>query len=267
MKPKKPILGSELAGKVEVVGPGVTRLREGDRVVAASAADFGAHAEYIRLPEDGALVTMPDALAYADAVGIVEGALTALPFLRDKGRIRPGQHVLVNGASGAVGCAAVQLAKYFGAEVTAVSSGANTELVRSLGADHAIDYTQADATRNGQTYDIFFDAVGKSSFGRARGSLAPGGVYLSTVLTAGIVLMSLVTRLGSKRAGFTATGMRSSRQKSEDMLLIRELIEAGALKPVIDRAYPLEQAREAHAYVEGGHKKGNVVLQVRAPAA
>ena len=266
VKPKKPILGSELAGQVEAVGPGVTRFKPGDRVAAASAADFGAHAEYICLPQDGAIVPLPDDLAYRDAVGIFEGALTALPFLRDKGRIGSGQRVLINGASGSVGSAAVQLAKHFGAEVTAVTSGANIELVRSLGADHAINYTQEDFTRTGQTYDIIFDTVGKSSYGRARDALAPGGVYLSTVLTMGIVLLSLVTRFGSKQARFTATGMRSPQQKSEDMLLIRDLIEAGALKPVIDRAYPLEQAREAHAYVEAGHKKGNVVLQIRAPA-
>lgn len=264
IRPKRPILGSELAGEVASVGPGVTRFKEGDRVFAASGADFGAYAEFIRLPDEGAIVTLPDDLAYADAVGIYEGALTALPFLRDKGRIRSGQRVLINGASGSVGSAAVQLAKHFGAKVTAVASGANAELVRSLGADHVIDHTQEDFTRNGQTYDLIFDAVGKSSFGRARHSLAPGGAYLSTVLTMGIIAWMLVTRLGKKRAGFMATGLRPPQQKARDMLLIRDLIEAGELQSVIDRAYPLEQVREAHGYVEAGHKKGNVVLQVRA---
>jgi NADPH:quinone reductase-like Zn-dependent oxidoreductase len=265
-RPRKPILGSELAGVVEGVGPRVGAFREGDRVAAASAADFGAYAEYICLPESGAVVALPDDLEYADAVGIFEGALTALPFLRDKGNVRSGQRVLINGASGSVGTAAVQLAKHFGAEVTAVTSGANAELVRSIGADHVIDYTREDFARKGSAYDLIFDTVRKSTYGHARASLAPRGVYLSTVLTMGIVMWSLVSRFGSRRAGFMATGLRPPQQKAKDMHFIRDLVEAGALRPVIDRTYPLEQAREAHGYVEGGHKKGNVVLQVRASA-
>ena len=265
-KPKKPVLGSELAGKVEAVGPGVTKFKAGDRVAAASAADFGGYAEYICMPEDGALVALPDDLGYEDAVGIFEGTLTALPFLRDTGHIRSGQRVLINGASGSVGTAAIQLAKHFGAEVTAVASGANAELVRSLESDHFIDYRQEDFTKSGQAYDIIFDTVGKSSYRRAKDVLAKDGIYLSTVLAAGIIVWSLVTRLGSKRAAFTATGLRSPQQKAEDMRFVRDLIASGEMKPVIDRVYPLEQVREAHGYVEGGHKKGNVVLQVKVPS-
>ena len=264
MKPKKHILGSELAGRVHAVGSDVSRFKAGDRVVAASATDFGAHAEYISLPDDGAVAPLPDDLTYEDAVAITEGALTALPFLRDKAGIRGGQRVLINGASGSVGSSAVQLAKHFGAEVTAVTSGANAELVLSLGADHVIDYTQEDYTQNGQTYDIVFDAVGKNSFSRSKKVLAEGGVYLTTVPSVAIVIHSLTSRFGSKKAVFSATGLRSASDKTRDLLLVEELIEDGTLVPVIDRRYPLEEADTAHAYVETGHKKGVVVLTVRA---
>jgi NADPH:quinone reductase-like Zn-dependent oxidoreductase len=184
-----------------------------------------------------------------------------LPFLRDKGKIQSGQKVLINGASGSIGTAAVQLARVFGADVTGVCSTANVDLVKSLGADQIIDYTQEDFTKSGQTWDIIFDTVGKSSFSRCRSALTPKGIYLSTVLTLTILLQTLWTSMaGSKKATITFAGLRSPSEKAEDLIFLKELVEAGKIKPVIDRRYPLEQMAEAHRYVDTGHKKGNVVI-------
>jgi NADPH:quinone reductase-like Zn-dependent oxidoreductase len=202
-------------------------------------------------------------LTYEDAAAIIDGAITALPFLRDKGKIQSGQKVLINGASGGIGTAAVQLAKYFGAEVTGVCSTANLELVKSLGADKVIDYTREDFTKSGQTYDIIFDVVGKSSFSRCQGSLKQNGIYLTTVYGLPILLQMLRTSMiGSKKAILMLAGMRSSSEKTADLVFLKELVEAGKIKPVIDRRYPLEQTAKAHRYVEKGHKKGNVVITV-----
>lgn len=262
-KPKDPIPGAEFAGEIEAVGKDVKRFKAGDQVVGSSALGAGTYAEYICLPEDGALVSRPANMTYEEAVAVVEGTLTALPFLRDQGRIQSGQKVLINGASGAVGTAAVQLAKYFGAEVTGVCSTTNVELVKSLGADTVIDYTKEDFTKGGQTYDIIFDTVGKSSFSRCKDSLTQNGVYLNPALGLPILLQTLWTsKIGSKRAIITFTGMRPASEKTKDLLFLKELMEEGKLKPVIDRRYPLEQIAEAHRYVETGHKKGNVVVTV-----
>jgi NADPH:quinone reductase-like Zn-dependent oxidoreductase len=259
--PKKTVLGSEFAGEIEAIGKDVKRFSVGDQVFASSGASLGAHAEYICLPEDGAMATKPVNMTYEEAAAVSEGGLTALPFLRDKGKIERGQTVLINGASGAVGTSAVQLTKYFGAVVTGVCSTTNVELVRSLGADEVIDYTREDFTGTDETYDIIFDAVGKSSFSRCRGALKPGGIYLTTVPTPAIVWQMLWTsKVGGKRAVFAATGLRPAKEKAKDLLFLKELCEAGALKPVIDRRYPMEQAADAHRYVETGHKKGHVVI-------
>ncbi len=259
--PKKTVLGSEFAGGIEAIGKDVKRFSVGDQVFASSGASLGAHAEYICLPEDGAMATKPVNVTYEEAAAVSAGGLTALPFLRDKGKIERGQTVLINGASGAVGTSAVQLAKYFGAVVTGVCSTTNVELVRSLGADEVIDYTREDFTGTDETYDIIFDAVGKSSFSRCRGALKPGGIYLTTVPTPAIAVQMLWTsKVGGKRAVFAATGLRPAKEKAKDLLFLKELCEAGALKPVIDRRYPMEQAADAHRYVETGHKKGHVVI-------
>jgi NADPH:quinone reductase-like Zn-dependent oxidoreductase len=261
LRPKKPTLGAECAGEIEAVGKDVKRFRAGDQVFASSGPALGAHAEYLCLPEDGALALKPANMTYGEAAAICGGALTALPFLRDKGHIQRGQRILIIGASGSVGTAAVQLAKYFGAEVTGVCSTTNLELVRSLGADDVIDYTKADFTQSGQTYDIIFDAVGKSSFSRCKTSLGRKGIYLSTVLSFGILLQMIRTSTaGTRKAMITFTGLRPSSEKTKDLTFLKELVEAGKLTSVIDRRYPLEQIAEAHRYVDTGHKRGSVVI-------
>jgi NADPH:quinone reductase-like Zn-dependent oxidoreductase len=203
------------------------------------------------------LAIKPANMTYEEAVAVPDGALTALIFLRI-GNIQSGQRVLVNGASGAVGTAAVQLAKYFGAKVTGVCSTTNLELVKSLGADKVIDYTKEDFTKSGQTYDIVFDAVGKSSFSRCKSSLERKGAYLLTNPGLSNLIQTLWTSMiGSKKVKWVASALKA---KAEDLIFIKELVEAGKIKSVIDRRYPIEQTAEAHSYVEKGHKKGNVVI-------
>jgi NADPH:quinone reductase-like Zn-dependent oxidoreductase len=261
IRPKKPIPGTELAGEIESVGVDVKLFKEGDQVFGQTGLGFGAHAEYICLPEDGALAIKPANMTYEEAAAVCDGALGALPFLRDKANIQSGQKVLINGASGSVGTFGVQLAKYFGAEVTGVCSTTNLELVESLGADRVIDYTKEDFAKGGQTYDIIFDAVAKSSFSHCKGSLKQRGVYLSTMPTLAIFIQVIWTsKMGGKKAMIAAPGMRPSSEKTKDLVFLKELIEAGKIRSVIDRRYPLEQIAEAHRYVETGHKKGNVVI-------
>lgn len=262
LKPRNPILGQELAGEIESIGRDVTRFKPGDQVFGFDM--FGAYAEYKCMPENGALTIKPFNLSYEEAASVPNGALTALPFLRDKANIQSGQSVLIYGASGSVGAAAVQIAKYYGAKVTGVCSTANLEWVKSLGADLVIDYTQEDFTQNGKTYDIIFDTVGKRSFSECKSSLTDTGIYLTTVPTPVIMLQALWTaKSGGKKVNFTAAGLRPAREKIKDLVFLTELIEAGKIKPVIDRCYPLEQIVDAHRYVEQGHKKGNVVITVK----
>jgi NADPH:quinone reductase-like Zn-dependent oxidoreductase len=257
-KPKQPILGSVVAGEVEAVGKDVKRFKVGDQVFSLDINGMGAHAQYLCRPEEGALAIKPANMNYDEAAAIPHGSLTARFFLKEKGKIQRGHQVLINGASGAVGTAAVQLAKHFGAEVTGVCSTTNLALVKSLGADDVIDYTREDFTKSGRTYDIIFDAVGKSSFLRCRDSLKPGGIYLATDPTVSVAFFMLWTsRFGRKRVRW-ALGP----ERAQDMDYLRELIEAGELRAVIDRRYPLEQIAEAHRYVERGHTKGNVVITV-----
>jgi NADPH:quinone reductase-like Zn-dependent oxidoreductase len=263
LKPRNPILGQELAGEIESIGRDVTLFKPGDQVFGFDM--FGAYAEYKRMPENGALAIKPVNLSYEEAASVPNGALTALPFLRDKGNIQSGQSVLSHGASGSVGAAAVQLARYYGAEVTGVCSTANLEWVKSLGADRVIDYTREDFTKNGRTYDIIFDTVGNRSFSECRGSLAERGVFLTTGVMPGNMLHVLWTSMtGGRKARFAATGLRPAREKAKDLVFLTELIETGKLKAVIDRCYPLEQIVDAHRYVGQGHKKGNVVITISA---
>lgn len=261
LKPRHSILGQELAGEVEAVGSAVTRFKPGDQVYGIDM--FGAYAEYKCMPEDGALSIKPANMSYQEAASIPNGALTALPFLRDKGKILRDQTALIYGASGSVGAAAVQLSRYYGADVTAVCSSANLDWVKPLGADQVIDYTRDDFTNNGKTYDLIFDTVGKLSYSKCKNSLTKKGVYLATVPSPEIMLQSLWTSKGEKKkVKFAATGLRPAGDKAEDLVFLTELIEAGNIKAVIDRNYALEEIAEAHRYVEQGHKKGNVVITV-----
>jgi NADPH:quinone reductase-like Zn-dependent oxidoreductase len=264
LKPRKPIMGFYLAGEIEAVGEDVKRFRPGDPVYGNTGLSvLGAYAEYQCMPEDGPLASKPAELTYAEAAAVPNGALTALPFLRDEANLQSGQKILIIGASGAVGTSAVQLAKTLGAKVTGVCSTPNMELVKSLGADHVVDYTREDFTKNGETYDVIFDAVGKSSFARCKGSLTENGVYLATVPTPAIVLQMLWTsKFGHQKVRFATTGLRPASKKTKDLVFANELIEAGKLRAVIDRCYPLAQMAEAHRYVETGRKKGNVVVTV-----
>jgi NADPH:quinone reductase-like Zn-dependent oxidoreductase len=256
-KPKRPILGNEFAGQVEAVGGGVSSFRVGDRVFGYNEGGAGAHAEYTVMPETGLVTTIPPNVTFEEAAPCTEGAHYALSFIKAT-KIQRGHRVLVNGATGAIGSAAVQLLKHFGAEVTAVCGPRNVDLVRSLGADAVIDYQRADFTRIDQRYDAVLDAVGKSSFGRCRALLRPGGIYISSDLgrLAQNPLLALVTPIfRSKRVMFPLP-----RFGREDLALFRELLATGRFRGVIDRRYPLEDIVEAYRYVERGHKTGNVVI-------
>jgi len=257
-EPKIKILGVDLAGEIEAVGKDVKRFEVGDQVFGTPEPALGAHAEYICIPEDGVLTNKPANMTWEEAASIPLAGHTAIYFIRDQGNIQAGQKVLIIGASGAVGTCAVQLAKYYGAEVTGVCSTTNLELVKSLGADKVIDYTEEDFTQSGETYDVIFDAVSKSSFFRCRRSLRENGVYLVTLPNLAFLLqMPWASMVGDKKV---RNGSRLA--TVEDLLFLKELFEAGKLKTVIDRRYPLEQTAEAFRYVEKGHKKGNVVITV-----
>ena len=259
-KPKKPILGTEFAGKIEAAGKDVKLFKEGDRVFGSTGANFGCYAEYVCMPEEGLLSIKPSNITNEEASPVCS-ALTAWNFLRAMANIQSGQRILINGASGSVGSAAVQIAKEFGAEVTGVCSTPNLELVKSLGADSVIDYTKEDFTKNGQIYDIIFDVAGKSTFSRCKGSIKQRGIYLNPVLTLSILLQMFWTNLfNSKKVKFTATGLSPLQDRLTFLEEVIKLFEAGKLKTIIHRSYQLEQITEAHNYVEKGHKKGNVVI-------
>jgi NADPH:quinone reductase-like Zn-dependent oxidoreductase len=266
IRPRLTILGNEFAGDVEAVGRGVTAFEVGDRVFGFSGARFGAHAEYLSVPEDGLLATVPANLSYEEAAPSTEGSQYARSMI-ESARLQPGQDVLVNGATGAIGSAAVQLLRHLGAKVTAVCGPDHLELVRGLGAGRVIDYTAEDFTRDGQTYDVVLDAVGKSSFGRCRRLLKPGGIYLSSDLgpLSQNPLLALVTPLfGGRKVRFP---IPRQRDRAMVMRQLKELLESGAFRPLIDRRYPLDQIVEAYRYVESGRKVGSVVIGVEPSTA
>ncbi len=259
-KPKKAIPGMVIVGEVEAVGKEVKRFKPGDQLYAYDITRLQAYAEYACIAEDSAVALKPTTVSYEAAAALPFGGVTALYFLK-KGNIQRGQSVLIYGASGSVGTAAVQLAKHFGAEVTAVCSTANIALVKSLGADHVIDYTKEDFTKNGMTYNIIFDTVGKSSLAGSVSALKDGGIYLQAVAGPSQLIQM---RWAAMRSGKTLIG-GTAYPTTETLMTLKELVEAGKLKPVIDRCYPLEQMVEAHRYVDQGHKKGNVVITVVQP--
>jgi NADPH:quinone reductase-like Zn-dependent oxidoreductase len=257
-KPKKTILGTELAGEIEAVGRDVKLFRKDDQVFGIDAINRGAYAEYKCMPEEMGLAIKPANLTYEEAAAVPNGALTALTFLRDKGNIQSGQEVLINGASGMIGTYAVQIAKHFGAVVTGVCSTRNLELVKSLGADKVIDYTKEDFTKSGETYDAILDTVGNLTFSGCKSSLKQNGLYLPT--PGG--MLEIVQMLFTSIIGGKKVLIASGSERKEDLIFLKELVEAGKIKPVIDRTYPLEQIAEAHRYVDKGHKKGNLVITV-----
>jgi len=256
-RPKRRILGMELAGEVEAVGAAVTEFAVGDEVFGVGG--FGAHAEYACKRESASIAAKPTGTTFAEAAAVCDGACIALSCLRDAD-LRPGRSVLVYGASGSVGTAAVQLAKHFGADVTAVCNTKNVELVRSLGADRVIDYTREDYTKHGETYDVVFDAVGKTSFRRCRRLLKRGALYVETDL--GFMWHVPPLALLSRWIGDKRVKIGIAKYTKKDVLFLKELIEARKYRAVIDRSYPLEQVVEATRYVETGEKTGNVVLVV-----
>jgi NADPH:quinone reductase-like Zn-dependent oxidoreductase len=259
-KPKVTILGCEFAGVVESLGDGVTGFEPGDRVFGFSEDRFGAHAEYLTMPADGAIATMPADMGFVEAAPSTEGSHYALSAIR-KARIRGGQRVLVNGATGAIGSAAVQILKDLGATVTAVCATEHVELVRGLGPDRVIDYRAEDFTKDDQRYDVVIDAVGKSSFGRCRSLLVPGGLFLASDLgpLSQNPFLALVTPLfGGRRVLFAIPKPHGRRE----MVFVKQLIEAGSFTPLIDRRYPLDEIVDAYRYVETGQKVGNVVIEV-----
>lgn len=255
-KPRLPILGDAFAGVVAQVADDVTGFAVGDRVAGSA---FGAYAQFLVVGADAALVHIPKSLGFGEAAGLCDGGLTALPFVRDTAQLTPGQHVLVNGASGSVGSSAVQIAKAMGAVVTGVTSPRNLELVRSLGADLVIDYTTEDFTAADSAYDVVFDTVGKSSFARCKAALKPEGIYLTPVPS----LSSAMLRKSGRRARFSATGLRPPAEKAKDLQQLFAWVTEGKLTTVVQREFELEQIAEAHALVETGHKVGSVVVNIR----
>lgn len=257
-KPKKnTILGQELAGEIEAVGKNVKRFKPGDPVFGTPGMGFGAYAKYICLPETRMLAIKPTNMSYEEAATVPMGGYNALHFIR-KANIQPGQKVLIYGASGSIGTMAVQLARYYGAEVTGVCSSANLDMVKSLGAVKVIDYTKEDFTKNGEIYDVILDVPGKSSFSGSLRSLKKDGLYL----LANTRLLDMIRALWTSMTSDKKVIFEFASEKTEDLIYLKKLIEAGEIKPVIDRHYPLEQTAEAHRYVENGHKMGNVVITV-----
>lgn len=258
-RPRQTILGSELAGEVVAVGNQVSRFKPGDLVFAFNGARMACHAQYTCMPETGAIAIKPAGLSFDEAAALSFGGTTALDFFR-RAKLQSGDKVLINGASGAVGTAAVQLAKHLGAEVTGVCSGANLALVQSLGADHVIDYTRQDFTDNGQRYDVIVDIVGTAPFSRCKHSLTPSGRLLLVLASLSQMLAIPWQMLGSDRKIIAGPAA----ERAEDLQLLARLAETGEFKPVIDRRYPFEQIAAAHRYVDSGRKRGNVVIQVSA---
>ncbi|MEL7121654.1 MAG: NAD(P)-dependent alcohol dehydrogenase [Bacteroidota bacterium] len=260
-KPKKAIPGTGFAGIVEAVGSEVAKFKAGDRVFGETAFNFSANAEYITISENAVVLPMPDALDFSEAANFCDGHLTSYNFLKEIAQLKEGQKALINGASGSLGTSAVQIAKYFGAHVTAVSSSKNAGLVKSLGADKIIDYKKEDFTQSDEQYDFVYDTIGKSSFQKCKRILKPEGVYLSPVLQLPLLLAMIKTSFSKgKKAKFEATGTNTKDKLRRMLTEVLEIYQTGKLKTVIDRQFPLEKLGEAHQYISTGRKRGNVVI-------
>ena len=253
MKPKSPLLGADFAGKIESIGKNVEQFKKDDEVFGK--VNVGAHAEYVCVSEKD-VALKPVNMTYEQAAAVPTAGFMALQGLRDEGNIKPGQRVLINGASGGIGTFSVQIAKSFGAEVTGVCSTRNLELVKSIGADEVIDYTREDFTKTGQSYDLIYDVVGKSSFSKCKNSLEPEGIYVTTAFSLGLILQKFWTSMTSSKKMIPFLGKPSK----EYLICLKDLIEAGKVTSVIDRVYPLSEIAEAHRYVEKGHAGGKVIV-------
>ncbi|MCR9171109.1 MAG: NAD(P)-dependent alcohol dehydrogenase [bacterium] len=263
-KPKVKIPGTDLAGVVEAVGSEVSQFAVGDKVMAETDLNCGAYAEYICLSEDELIIHRPNNVSAQEATGILDGASTALAFFTDQVTIQPGDKVLINGASGSIGTAAIQFAKHFGAEVTAVCSGKNAALVLGLGADHVLDYTQNELEQNTEQFNVIFDTVGKLSYVKSKKHLTERGVFLTPVLKfSALTTMLLVTTFTKKKLKFAATGLRKQDLRMRDLKQIKEMLANGSLKTVIDKVYSLDEIQAAHKYVDAGHKRGNVIVAIQ----
>lgn len=261
-RPKNPIPGLELAGEIEAIGKDVKQFKTGDKVFGINVMDGGAYAEYKCLAEDKVITLKPTNMSYEESLATI-GAIMALPALRDDGFIRSGEKILINGASGSVGTAAIQIAKYYGAEVTGVCSTRNVELVKSLGADYVIDYTKEDFTQSKNSYDLILNTVSSASFTKAKNALKKDGRYVTIVPGFSDMLQAIWTRFTKGKKVITSSNaFRSDRDKTKDLNIIKNLMEEDKLKPVIDKTYKMEEIVEAHKYVEQGHKRGNVILTI-----
>lgn len=260
-KPKNPITGTGFSGIVEDLGISVSKFKIGDAVFGESILGAGTNTEYVTVTEDGILAIKPKNITDSEAAVVCDGALTSMSFLKDIAQIKKGQYILINGASGSLGSAAVQIAKSFGAHVTGVCSTANIEMVKSLGADEVIDYSKENFLNQGLHYDVIYDSVGKMSYPKSKKILSEKGVFVSPVLSVSLLLQVLISAIfGSKKAKFSATGLRPANELTPLLLAIKSMMELGELKSIIDRTYPLNQIADAHRYVDSGRKKGNVVL-------
>lgn len=261
--PKHKIPGTGFAGEVVSLGNKVTQFTLGEKVFGETTLGFSTNAEFVAVPENGVILQKPENLSFAEAACFCDGHLTSFNFLKEIGKIKPGQKVLINGASGSLGTAAIQLAKYFGAEVTGVCSTVNVGLVRSLGADFVIDYKKHDFTKLTHRFDLIYDTVGKSSFQQSKKVLSKNGIYLSPVLKFTLLIQMLFTaKLTTKKAKFGASGLKSDKELRTLLSELMKIFKNGKLKTVIDRQFPLEKVAQAHEYISFGHKKGNVVIVV-----
>jgi NADPH:quinone reductase-like Zn-dependent oxidoreductase len=262
-KPKVKTPGTDLAGVIEAVGSEVSNFKVGDKVMAGTTLKMGAYAEYICLPSDEMIVHQPENISPEEATGIMDGGVTALAFFTDQVTIKSGDKVLINGGSGSIGTAAIQLAKEFGAEVTAVCSGKNKSMVQELGADKVLDYTKNELEKSAELYDVVFDTVGKMSYSKTKKHMRSNGVFLTPVMEMNTLLsMLFVSPFSKKKLKFAATGLRKLDRRLKDLKVIQELLATNKLKTVIDKVYSLEQIQDAHTYVDSGRKRGNVIISM-----